>query len=1073
MKREVSVQRLAEARGIKLRRVGKNLMGLCPFHKDTNPSLGIDPAKNEWKCFGCGRAGDVIEWVKHAEGVSFTHALELLKRDQVPLTLTSPAGPLPKNCTVRKLPPLVEHTADDKKLFEIVVRHYHETLKQSPEAQQYLLKRGLQSAEMIERFRLGFSNRTLGYRLPASNRLAGQEQRGRLKQLGVLKNQTPGHEHFRGSLVVPIFNLDGDVMQMYGRKITPRHLLREETPEHLYLPGPHRGVWNEQAFIASKEIILCEALIDALTFWCAGFRHVTTSYGVNGFTEEIKAAFQKHGTKRIYIAYDADEAGNTATEKHAPELMAMGIECFRVQFPKGQDANEYARMTQPAAKALGLLLNSAAWLGKGKRPAVSVRTAALSQEITEEKIQPAAKKKTDEEEPSADVKKEIPAPPPAVRAVEEKIPSLRAEKVFSLAANEGAAPNVAAPVETLPASVRMGTNPAAYMNVEVINNGEEVILTEGDRRYRVRGLPKAMSYEQLRVNLLVSSTATDGFHVDTIDLYKARDRVVFAKLAAEELRGKEETIKRDLQHALMKLEVLQHEQIKRALKGSEEETQPEMTAEDRAAALELLRDPRLLDRVLEDFEKCGIVGEETNKRVCYLAAVSRLLEKPLAIVVQSASSAGKSSLMEVVIKFTPREQRQEYTAMTGQALFYMGEKNLKHKVLAISEQQGADAAAYPLKLLQSEGHLNIASTGKDPATGKHVTHDYEVEGPVMIFLTTTAHEVDEELLNRCIVLTVNEDREQTRAIHEKQREAQTLEGLRARARQEKILKLHHNAQRLLRPIAVVVKKEYVKSRPFPDTMTRTRRDHMKFLTLIQAIALVHQHQREIKIDHEGDKLEYIEATESDVLLAWELVNQVLMRSLDDVQPQTRRLLMLIDQMVTDECARAKCERLDYRFTRARVRQFTGWGDSQLKKHLSRLEDLEYLALYRGAPGQSFVYGLNFEMDEHGRPVLPGFGYDASRSWFHEGVSRFTNGVSRGGHGPITRVSRGGHASEIEESPAMARVDSDSREKDSENSTRGAVSEAGPENRAIGQTKPNGAGKVNGHALSKRAAEAKR
>lgn len=169
------------------------------------------------------------------------------------------------------------------------------------------------------------------------------------------------------------------------------------------------------------------------------------------------------------------------------------------------------------------------------------------------------------------------------------------------------------------------------------------------------------------------------------------------------------------------------------------------------------------------------MGEETNKKVSYLAAVSRLLPKPLAIVVQSSSSAGKSSLMEAVLDFMPEEQRESYTAMTGQALFYMGQKNLKHKILAIAEPQGAEAASYPLKLLQSEGKLNIASTGKDPVSGKHVTHEYVVEGPVMIFLTTTAHDVDEELLNRCIVLTVNEDREQTRAIHQKQRESQTLE----------------------------------------------------------------------------------------------------------------------------------------------------------------------------------------------------------------------------------------------------------------------------------------------------------
>jgi DNA primase catalytic core len=276
IKREISVERLAEARGIQLRRVGRSLMGLCPFHKDTNPSLSIDPVKNEWNCFGCGRAGDVIEWVKYAEGVSFNHAVEMLKRDYLPSTVGGTEPP-PKKSTTVKLPPLIEHTADDKQLLERVVSHYHEALKNSPAAQQYLVKRGLQSADMVEHFRLGFADRSLGYRVPASNRAAGIEQRGRLQQLGVLRKN--GREHLRGSVVIPIFNLEGAVVQMYGRKIAPRHLLREDTSEHLYLPGPHRGVWNEPALIASKEIILCEALIDALTFWCAGYRHVTTSYG--------------------------------------------------------------------------------------------------------------------------------------------------------------------------------------------------------------------------------------------------------------------------------------------------------------------------------------------------------------------------------------------------------------------------------------------------------------------------------------------------------------------------------------------------------------------------------------------------------------------------------------------------------------------------------------------------------------------------------------------------------------------------------------------------------------------------
>ena len=556
--------------------------------------------------------------------------------------------------------------------------------------------------------------------------------------------------------------------------------------------------------------------------------------------------------------------------------------------------------------------------------------------------------------------------------------------------------------------------------------GGEVAVTIGPREYRILGLDKCTSRGQMRVNVKVSGHNVRGefcYHGDTLDMEAFRQRAAFVKQAAHELAAREETIHREVGQLWTVLAELQRERIAKVLAPPEEQSL--MTAEEQAAALELLRDPRLLDRVLEDFEKCGAVGEEANKKVSYLAAVSRMLSKPLAIVVQSSSSAGKSALMEAVLDFMPEEHRESYTAMTGQALFYMGQKNLKHKILAIAEQQGAEAASYPLKLLQSEGKLNIASTGKDPVSGKHVTHEYTVEGPVMLFLTTTAHDVDEELMNRCLVLTVNEDREQTRAIHQKQREAQTLEGLKARMRQNKIVRLHRNAQRLLRPVQVVI--EHLKERGFPDAMTRTRRDHMKFLTLIQAITLLYQHQREIKTSTEdGETLEYIEATEADVKLAWELASHVLMRSLDDVPPQTRRLLLLIDKMVTEECERLQIERLDYRFTRATVRQRTGWSDSQLKTHLHRLEELEYLALHRGVSGQSFVYALNFEMDANGRPVLPGLSYgakairmEADRSGSAEGVSGLEGQRSGASLGQVWGVSGGGLG---KESPAMTRAE---------------------------------------------------
>jgi DNA primase catalytic core len=934
LKNEVSLERLVTGFGVELKRHGADLLGLCPFHDDREPSLVVSPKKNLWHCLGaCQTGGTVIDWVMKTRGVSFRYAVELLRTDHPSLAAS---GPVVAKNTATKLEAPVAPDADDQAALRQVADYYHETLKQSPEALAYLQSRGLTHPEMVTHFRLGFANRTLGYRLPEKNRKAGAEIRGRLQQLGVIRDS--GHEHFNGSVVIPVFDLEGSVLGMYGRKITPN--LREGTPLHLYLPGPHRGVWNELALQVSKEIILCESLIDALTFWCAGFRNVTASYGVGGFTADHKEAFLRHGVQRVWIAYDRDDAGETAALSLAEELMAMGIECFRVLFPKGMDANEYALKVTPAEKSVAVLINKAQWLGKGKPP----------------------------ERAHVEV---IPVPEEAAAKEETSAP------VLPLAA-----------VVDVPAEVK----------------AEEVLITLGDRRYRVRGLAKNLSYELLRVNVLASKG--DAFHVDTLDLYSARQRTVYIKQAAAEMAVKEDVVKRDLGRVLLKLEELQDEQIKKALEPKQ--ASASMSDEERVAAMELLKDPKLLDRVLEDFARCGVVGEETNKLAGYIAAVSRHLEAPLAVMIQSSSAAGKSSLMEAVLAMLPEEHRVQYSAMTGQSLFYMGEKDLKNKVLAIVEEEGASRAAYALKLLQSEGVLTIASTGKDPATGRLITQQYRVEGPVMIFLTTTAIDLDEELLNRCLVLTVNEDRAQTQAIHRLQREQQTLEGLLARQDREEILKVHRNAQRLLEPLFVA--NPYARELTFLDSRTRTRRDHTKYLTLIRSIALLHQHQRPVRSAmHRGKPVTYIEVTLGDIETANRLAHEVLGRSLDELPPQTRRLLLLIEEMVAAACVKLQLERNDFRFSRRDVRAYTGWGDTQLKLHLHRLEELEYLLVHHGGRGQSFVYELLFEREAaDGRPMLPGLidvetlKYDGKKS----GLEGEKSGAGRGHVGGLSGSGRG-------------------------------------------------------------------
>ena len=158
---------------------GKDRLGRCPFHADDQPSLTITPAKNLWHCFGCGAGGGPIDWVMKLQGVSFRHAVEILREGAAPLSppssasslaagavsSASPAARAVKRSTVPKLPAPVAFDADDQALLDQVTDYYAETLKQSPEAQAYLQARGLDHVEAIERFKLGYANRTLGLRL--------------------------------------------------------------------------------------------------------------------------------------------------------------------------------------------------------------------------------------------------------------------------------------------------------------------------------------------------------------------------------------------------------------------------------------------------------------------------------------------------------------------------------------------------------------------------------------------------------------------------------------------------------------------------------------------------------------------------------------------------------------------------------------------------------------------------------------------------------------------------------------------------------------------------------------------
>ncbi len=494
----------------------------------------------------------------------------------------------------------------------------------------------------------------------------------------------------------------------------------------------------------------------------------------------------------------------------------------------------------------------------------------------------------------------------------------------------------------------------------------QIVFIRDDRRYRIRGLEKNTNTYTLKVNIMASRD--DLVHLDTLDLAKARSRASFIKATSTELFVDADLIKRDIGQLLLKLEALREQRIAKA--KIVKQPAVELSDQETEAAMQLLRDPNLLARIVADIDACGMVGEPINKLAGYLAATSRKLSDPLAIVVQSSSSAGKTSLMDAILAMMPEEDQLRFSGMTGQSLFYLNSDEIKHRTLAISEDEGIAEATYALKLLQSEGELRHATVGRDD-DGNMTTKQHHVEGPVQIMLTTTAMEIDEELVNRCLVLSVDESRGQTDAIQAKQRESRVFDFHRSVYTAARLRRLHRNAQRLIRPLKVY--NPYAPQLTFPVHKTRLRRDHQKYLTLIDTIALLRQHQRTIHTgEFDGESVEYINVEPNDIAVANGLAGEVLGRSLDELSPQSRRLLMLLHEFVVKESKANGVSRHAFRFTRRDVREATQWSDTQVHRHLTRLVDLEYLVVHRGKQGRRFVYELLYQGEGHeGQPFLMG------------------------------------------------------------------------------------------------------
>lgn len=469
------------------------------------------------------------------------------------------------------------------------------------------------------------------------------------------------------------------------------------------------------------------------------------------------------------------------------------------------------------------------------------------------------------------------------------------------------------------------------------------------RCYEVKGIARETT--QLKATIKATSDTAKGFELTTLDLYSRRSREAYVKRCAALFGQTDKVIAADFSRLLEDVEAWQPQ----AAAALPEVTQSLPDVEARALAF--LHNPNLFDELLADLRMLGVAGEEINKLVSYLAAISRKLDDPLSLMIQSRSAAGKSTLQHAVLSLTPPEDQVQYTRLTSQSLFYQGETSLSHKVLALEEAEGLGDAAYSLRALQSAKRITVATTVKDSLSGKMKSESYVVQGPVAVLMTTTSASLDEETASRFLTLTIDESKDMTETILAAQRKRETLEGYLFELAGDDVVAKHHAAQRLLEPLVVI--NPYAEHLSFPTHSLRARRDHKKYLTLIKTVAFLHQKQRATKeLARGGQCLRYIEVSRADIARANDLACGIFGHSLDELTAQARTLLGLVHQWVNAQCAAHHLSPAQFFFTRRDVREATGWSDWQVRRHLKELEEMEYVRARCGAWGREYLYELS-------------------------------------------------------------------------------------------------------------------
>lgn len=847
VKASVDIVDLISSSGVSLVQKGASWMGRCPFHEDKSPSLSVNRDKGLFNCFGCGAGGDVFDFVMRQQGVPFKEALSILKGTSSSSLLPGESAKSPLVGPKEVLAEPDPSKGDSSAIFSSVslqdISSYYQKHLTDPKAVAYLKSRGLYAPELLSRLQIGYSPGDLASKVSAS-------QKRELKQVGILTDK--GYEAFSGCIVFPLFDPSSQTVGLYGRKVDNRSKLK-----HLYLKGPHRGLFNHNAFkVYPDRIILTESIIDALTLMVLGFDNVSCIYGTNGVTSDLLASLKENRVREVVLGFDNDDPGRQAVEKIAQQFIEIGLSVKTI-FPPEKDWNEAQ-------------------------------------------------------------------------------PGLSKDNVLSLID--------AAPLKS------NGNKPGS-----LVRDNNIYTYTGSTLIYRIIGV-KEGAVSSMKVNMRCQEPGNDDVKfIDNVDLFSARSRMLFSSSAGRKFTEDAALVEKDL---LSILDLLEEAQSALSSDSASGALKAVLTAEDEKLGLSLLEDPGIFERIVQDTETLGYVGEDENKILMYLAASSRLMADPVSVIVISQSAAGKSYMIDTVKKLIPHEDVVSMTSLSDQALNYLPEEALLHKFLVMGEAVHSDAVDHQMREMLSGKELSRLVTTKDEKTGKMASKLVRKKVIVSAVMSSTSTEINPENASRCFVINTDESEDQTRAIHRRQREKYSLEGYRRKEEEvPEIIKTHQAAQRLLKNRVIV--NPFAGQLDFPSSLMRSRRDHERFVDLIACVCFLRQYQKEEKIENGKH---FIECDLEDYKVAYRIMKGILSSTMTTVP---KSAVLLYEELRNIIKVRAEKDGLfitDIWITQRQIRETSGLSHDLVKKNMRILVDYEYIRVKGSGRGMTCRYSLSSDSD---------------------------------------------------------------------------------------------------------------